>query len=48
VPDVVMDLVGYDTTVATWNLQRSRDWEEIRKPVDWIINTPRKRGFGAE
>jgi hypothetical protein len=48
VPDVVMDLVGYDTTVATWNLQRDRDWEEIRKPVDWIINTPRKRGFGAE
>jgi hypothetical protein len=34
--------------VATWNLQRRRDWEEIRKPVDGVISTTQKRGFGAE
>lgn len=32
-PDVSHDLVGRESVVATWNLQRRRDWEEIRQPI---------------
>ncbi|KAF8622444.1 hypothetical protein AX15_007027 [Amanita polypyramis BW_CC] len=27
------DLIGKDAIVATWNLQRRRDWEEIKQPI---------------
>lgn len=48
--EVVMDLIGQGAVMATWNLQRKRDWEEIRKPVNGtygFINLP-KEVFGAE
>ncbi|KXN80712.1 hypothetical protein AN958_08245 [Leucoagaricus sp. SymC.cos] len=31
--EVVMELVGRGEVMATWSLQRKRNWKEIRKPV---------------
>lgn len=31
--DATRELVGRESVVATWNLQRTRDWEEIRQPI---------------
>ncbi|KAF8626772.1 hypothetical protein AX14_011424, partial [Amanita brunnescens Koide BX004] len=36
------ELVGRESVVATWNLQRTRDWEEIRQPI--VVGRPRKKG----
>lgn len=36
------DLVGRETIIATWNLQRRRDWEEIRQPIP-LGTTPANR-----
>ncbi|KAF9445816.1 hypothetical protein P691DRAFT_784691 [Macrolepiota fuliginosa MF-IS2] len=44
----VMELVGQGILVATWNLQRKRDWEEIRKPVGEGIVSRQREGFSAD
>lgn len=48
--DAMAELVGQGSLVATWNLQRKRDWEEIRKPIDEVSGiVARPKGvFGAE
>ncbi|PFH47114.1 hypothetical protein AMATHDRAFT_68396 [Amanita thiersii Skay4041] len=33
ITEATHELVGKETIVATWNLQRRRDWEEIRQPI---------------
>ncbi len=43
--NVSHDLVGRDSVVATWNLQRRRDWEEIRQPI--VLGT-RSTGTGKK
>ena len=37
------ELVGRESVVATWNLQRTRDWEEIRQPIMAGMFSGRKR-----
>ncbi|KAF8638773.1 hypothetical protein AX17_001968 [Amanita inopinata Kibby_2008] len=39
------ELVGKETIVATWNLQRRRDWEEIRQPI--IATTTLEVGWSS-
>ncbi|KAF5344506.1 hypothetical protein D9756_011356 [Leucocoprinus leucothites] len=41
--EVVMELVGRGDVMATWNLQRKRDWKEIRKAIS---ERGEKKGIG--